>query len=146
MAPTLSNYVPPGASPDFQTPSHSSSRSPVTKRIDYCPLPSTGEAIGHERNHHQEAIYRRAFSVVSSRPFTDVVAALDAAIGHPDMKSFSAQIAAAETYSERRRIVQNAVSASDLMEFIRFDLGEVVRKENRRGQSPDHETNGRAYP
>jgi uncharacterized protein (DUF302 family) len=70
------------------------------------------------------------FSVTSSKPFRDAVTAFQAAIGHPDMSSFSQNIAAAKTFSEVERIVQGGVGPSGLMEFARMDLGAVLRKKN----------------
>ena len=69
------------------------------------------------------------FSVTSSKSFGDIVAALDAAIGHPDMNLFPRDVTAAKTYAELGDIVRKAVGSSDLMEFTRFDLGEILRKE-----------------
>ena len=70
------------------------------------------------------------FSVTSSKPFRDAVTAFQAAIGHPDMSSFSQNIAAAKTFSEVERIVQGGIGPSGLMEFARMDLGAVLRKKN----------------
>jgi uncharacterized protein (DUF302 family) len=69
-------------------------------------------------------------SVTSSKPFDDVVAALEARIGHPDMRVFGQKIAAAQTEAELEKFVQSAVGPSGLMEFARYDLGEVLRKES----------------
>ena len=69
------------------------------------------------------------FSVTSSKSFGDIVAVLDAAIGHPDMNLFRRDVTAAKTYAELEDIVRKAVGSSDLMEFTRFDLGEILRKE-----------------
>jgi uncharacterized protein (DUF302 family) len=69
------------------------------------------------------------FSVTSSKPFAQVVAGVDAAIGHPDMKAFSTDVAAAKTYSELEVIVRKVLGPSELMEFTRFDLGGILRKE-----------------
>src|SRR5271170_527384 len=70
------------------------------------------------------------FSVTSSRGFHDVVARFEAVIGHPDMNSFSKNIAAARTFAEVEKIVQGATGPSRLMEFARMDLGEVLHKRN----------------
>ena len=70
------------------------------------------------------------FSVTSSRKFEDVVAAFQEAVGHPDMNEFRRNITAAGTYAELEKVVHGAVGPSDLMEFTRFDLGEVLRKRN----------------
>jgi uncharacterized protein (DUF302 family) len=69
------------------------------------------------------------FSVTSSKPFAEVVAGVDAAIGHPDMKTFSSETAAAKTYAELQEIVRKVLGPSELMEFSRFDLGAILRKE-----------------
>lgn len=69
------------------------------------------------------------FSMVSSRPFNEVIAKVDAAIGHPDMRSFRQDITAAQTEAELEKVVNEAVGPSGLMEFTGFDLGEVLGKE-----------------
>jgi len=70
------------------------------------------------------------FSVISSKLFCDVVAAFEAAIGHPDMASFSRSLATAKTFAEMEQIVQEAIGPSELMEFTRMDLGAVLRRKN----------------
>ncbi|HMG85178.1 MAG TPA: DUF302 domain-containing protein [Terracidiphilus sp.] len=70
--------------------------------------------------------------VVTSRRFEDVIAAIDAAIGHPDMRAFWKEIAATSTYPEMEAVVQHAIGPSGLMEFLRFDHGQFLRK----AQSP----------
>jgi len=69
-------------------------------------------------------------SVTSSKPFDDVVAALEARIGHPDMSVFRKQITAAQNEAEVEQVGQSAVGPSGLLEFARYDLGEVLRKES----------------
>jgi uncharacterized protein (DUF302 family) len=69
------------------------------------------------------------FSITTSKSFKDVVAGLESRIGHPDMMAFRKNISAARTDSELQKIVQAATGSSGLMEFTRFDLGEVLRKE-----------------
>jgi hypothetical protein len=71
----------------------------------------------------------RRTTVVSSRPFDEVVRRLTATIGKPDMSAFHAAIAAAATASDLEGVVHSAVGTSELMEFARFDAGEVLRKE-----------------
>ncbi len=75
------------------------------------------------------------FSVVSSRPFEEIVRRLTATIGHPDMNAFHSAVAAATTVADLEAVVRGAIGTSDLMEFARFDAGEVLRKE-RGGQGP----------
>ena len=77
----------------------------------------------------------RRVSVVSPKPFDEVVRRLTATIGHPDMNAFHSAIVAARTVGELEEVVQGAIGPSDLMEFVRFDAGEVLRKE-RNGQGP----------
>jgi uncharacterized protein (DUF302 family) len=74
-------------------------------------------------------------SVVSSRPFEEVVRRLTATIGRPDMHAFHKALAAATTVADLEEVVQGAIGSSDLMAFVRFDAGEVLRKE-RGGQGP----------
>jgi hypothetical protein len=80
-------------------------------------------------------IQARRFSVVSSRPFEEVVSRLTATIGRPDMNAFHSAVAAARTAADLEEVVQGPIGSSDLMEFVRFDAGEVLRKE-RGGQEP----------
>jgi uncharacterized protein (DUF302 family) len=68
------------------------------------------------------------WSVVSQKPFENVVAAVEVAIGRPNMSEFAKDVAAAATYPEMREVVQNAVSEIGLMEFMRLDVGAVLAK------------------
>ncbi len=77
------------------------------------------------------------FSVTSSRPFNEVIARIEAAVGHPDMAEFQKNITAAQTEAELERVVHGAIGPSGLMEFIRFNLGEVMRKQHV-GQAPQN--------
>jgi uncharacterized protein (DUF302 family) len=67
-------------------------------------------------------------SLVSSKPFAQVVAALEAAIGHPDMREFWKTIGAAHTWQEVERAIHAVVGPSGFMEFTRFDHGQFLRK------------------
>jgi len=75
-----------------------------------------------------EVLVRRV-SVVSPRPFDEVVRRLTATIGRPDMNAFHKAVAAAATVADLDEVVHGATGPSDLMEFARFDAGEVLRKE-----------------
>jgi uncharacterized protein (DUF302 family) len=68
------------------------------------------------------------FSVISSKSFAEVMAKLDAAVGHPNMPSFGSALVSAKTFAELEAIVQKAVGTAGLLEFARFELGEVLRK------------------
>jgi uncharacterized protein (DUF302 family) len=76
----------------------------------------------------REMIVQR-FSLISSKPFRELVAAIDAQIGHPDMKAFQKAINAAKNVADLDTVVQRAVGPAGFMEFARFDLGEILRKE-----------------
>lgn len=83
--------------------------------------PSTGGSPTRE-------IRVRRFSVVSSRPFDEVVRRLTATVGRPDMSAFRGAITSATTAAELEKAVREAIGSSELMEFARFDAGEVLRK------------------
>jgi len=68
------------------------------------------------------------FSITSSKGFDDVVAMIEAAVGHPDMRLFAKNLRAANTSAEMEEVVREATGPSELMEFTRMDLGEVLRK------------------
>jgi len=75
------------------------------------------------------------FSVVSQQPFDEVMRRLTATIGRPDLKAFHDAVASATTIGELEAVVRDSVGSSDLMEFVRFDSGDVLRK-GRGGQGP----------
>jgi hypothetical protein len=70
----------------------------------------------------------RRVSFVSSRPFEEVIGRLTATIGHPDMVAFHEALAAATSPADLAQAVHAAIGPSELMEFARFDAGEVLRK------------------
>jgi Domain of unknown function DUF302 len=51
------------------------------------------------------------------------------------MNAFHKAVAAATTVADLEELVHGAIGSSDLMEFVRFDAGEVLRKE-RGGEGP----------
>jgi uncharacterized protein (DUF302 family) len=69
------------------------------------------------------------FSLTSSNAFDQVVAALNQAIGHPDIKEFWESAHRAKSVTELETIVQKSVGNSKLMLFVEFDHGAIVRKE-----------------
>ena len=69
------------------------------------------------------------FSLTSSKPFDQVVAALDAAIGHPDMAEFVRSTHEARSFAELKSTVEKSLSKAGLMLFMQLDQGAVVRKE-----------------
>jgi hypothetical protein len=75
-------------------------------------------------------VHVRRMSVVSARRFEEVVRRLTATIGRPDMNAFHRALAATRTDADLEKLVQSTVGTSNLMEFVRFDAGEVLRKES----------------
>ncbi|MBO9204366.1 MULTISPECIES: DUF302 domain-containing protein [Niastella] len=67
-------------------------------------------------------------SIISQRPFEEVVKRLTEAIGHPDMKSFHHSIIASKDGADLEAMVEVATGPIGLMEFYRFDSGEVLSK------------------
>jgi uncharacterized protein (DUF302 family) len=72
------------------------------------------------------------FSLTTPKRFDDVVAALNAAIGHPDMAEFWRSTREARSVAELESTIATAVGTAGLMLFAEFDHGEVIRKETRR--------------
>jgi aliphatic nitrilase len=70
----------------------------------------------------------RRFTVVSSRPFDEVVRRVTATVGRPDANEFHVAIASATNVADLEKVVHGAIGSSELMEFARFDAGEVLRK------------------
>jgi uncharacterized protein (DUF302 family) len=69
------------------------------------------------------------FSLTTSKPFDQVVAALDAGIGHPDMVEFGKSTHEARSFAELKSAVEKGLSKAGLMLFMQLDQGAVVRKE-----------------
>jgi uncharacterized protein (DUF302 family) len=86
----------------------------------------------HKNNQKMPAlqISVQRFSVTSSKSFESVMAAIDAAVGHPDMRGFSKDMTVAPDWASLEEVVHKAVGNSGFMEFVRFDPGAVLRKES----------------
>ena len=69
------------------------------------------------------------FTVVSAKPFDEVVAKFEANIGRPDMRALWTEINSANTYPELEKVIQKVLGPTGLMEFQRFDMGGIMRKE-----------------
>jgi uncharacterized protein (DUF302 family) len=68
-------------------------------------------------------------SLVSTKPFAEVVAAIEAVIGHPDMREFGKKVGAAKSWHELEEVVHAMIGPSGFMEFARFNLGQIIEKE-----------------
>jgi uncharacterized protein (DUF302 family) len=70
------------------------------------------------------------FSVISSKRFDEIVQALDAAIGHPDMRAFGKNVNEAKTWPEFEKVVKAALGPAGFMEFMRFNHGYMIAKDH----------------
>jgi hypothetical protein len=69
------------------------------------------------------------FSVVSSKPFQEILASLKSAVGHPDMAEFATATKNARTFAELEDVVRHGLGKTQLMTFMELDLGAILRKE-----------------
>jgi uncharacterized protein (DUF302 family) len=69
------------------------------------------------------------FSVASSKPFQEVLAALKSAVGRPDMREFAKATKSARTFGELEDVVRNGLGRTEFMLFMELDLGAILRKE-----------------
>ena len=60
------------------------------------------------------------FSLISSKPFNQVVAVLYASIGHPDMAEFGRSTHEARSFAELKRAVEKGLSEVGLMLFMQL--------------------------
>src|SRR5580698_9446813 len=72
------------------------------------------------------------FSLTSSKSFDEVVASLNAAIGHPDMAEFGRSTHEARSFAELKSAVEKGLSTVGLMLFMQLDHGAILRKETGR--------------
>src|SRR5258708_39161726 len=70
------------------------------------------------------------FSVTSSEPFEEVVAALKAGVGHLDLVAFAAESQAPRAFADLENVINRRMGATGLMLFLEFDHGAVLRKES----------------
>ena len=74
------------------------------------------------------AVQIERFSLTSSRPFGEILAAIKAAVGHPDMVEFAKRTAAVSSFQEFESIVREGLGTTGLMLFMELDHGAVIRK------------------
>src|SRR5882724_10045707 len=72
------------------------------------------------------------FSVTSSKPFDEVLAAIKSAVGQPDMVEFGKANRSARTFAELERAVQKGLGRTELMLFMELDEGAILRLETGR--------------
>jgi uncharacterized protein (DUF302 family) len=68
------------------------------------------------------------FSLTSSNPFDRVVAAINDAIGHPDMAEFWRSTHRTQSVAEMESAIQKSLGKTGLMLFVEFDHGAIIRK------------------
>jgi len=68
------------------------------------------------------------FSLSSSKSFDQVVAALNSAVGHPDMSEFWKSTDRAQSDAELQSTIEKGLGRTGLMLFAEFDHGAIVRK------------------
>src|SRR5271167_2649599 len=69
------------------------------------------------------------FSLTTSKPFDEVIAGVNAAIGHPDMAEFGRLTHEAGSFAELKSVVERSLGKAGLMLFMQLDHGAIVRKE-----------------
>ena len=72
------------------------------------------------------------FSLTTSKSFDEIVAGVNAAVGHPDMAEFARSSREARSFAELKSAVENGLSDAGLMLFMQLDHGAVLRKETGR--------------
>ena len=61
-----------------------------------------------------------------SKSFEEVLAAVDAAVGHLDLNEFRRKLGSTTIYAAMEKTIREVVGPFSLMEFIRFDHGEIL--------------------
>ena len=69
------------------------------------------------------------FSLTSSKPFDQIVAAVNAGIGHPDMAEFFRSTREARSFAKLKSAVEKGLSKTGLMLFLQLDQCAVLQKE-----------------
>src|SRR5579862_5891924 len=68
------------------------------------------------------------FSLVSLKTFDEVVAALNATVGHPDMADFWQSTQRIQSVGELEDAIKKVLGPTGLMLFVAFDHGGIIRK------------------
>jgi hypothetical protein len=102
-------------------------RTPTAHLHDRIAQPDSGAEHSSAGGLPEREIRVRRFTIVSSRPFDEIVRRLTATVGRPDMNEFQGAMTSTTTIAELENVVRRAIGSSELMEFARFDAGEVLR-------------------
>jgi len=68
------------------------------------------------------------FTVISARPFDEIVAAIKASIGNPNMAEFVKSTQEAKSATDLEVAIQPILGRTGLMLFVEFDQGMILRK------------------
>src|SRR5258708_36901007 len=68
------------------------------------------------------------FTLSSSKPFDQVVAAVNSAVGHPDIPEFWKSTHRAQSVADLKSTIEKVLGRTGLMLFAEFDHGAIVRK------------------
>jgi len=68
------------------------------------------------------------FTVISARPFDEIVAAIKASIGNPNMAEFVKSTQEAKSATDLEVAIQPVLGRTGLMLFVEFDQGMMLRK------------------
>jgi uncharacterized protein (DUF302 family) len=88
--------------------------------------------MNEKRTMTTRTVQMERFSVTTSKPFEAVLAALKAAVGHPDMGEFAKATRGARTFAELEDAVRKGLGKTGLMLFMELDHGAILRKETGR--------------
>ena len=69
------------------------------------------------------------FSVTTTKPFEEVVAALKAGVGQLDLVAFAEESQAPRAFADLEKVINRRMGPTGLMLFLEFDHGAVLRKE-----------------
>src|SRR6202166_3240485 len=72
------------------------------------------------------------FSLTTSKQLDEVIAGVNASIGHPDMAKFGRSTHEARSFAELKTAVEKGLSTVGLMLFMQLDHGAILRKESGR--------------
>jgi uncharacterized protein (DUF302 family) len=73
----------------------------------------------------------RRYSLVSAKPFEQVVTMFERGLSRPDMGVFLRSMESARTAADLLAVVRTTLGSSSFIEFVRFDMGAVLSKEGR---------------
>ena len=72
------------------------------------------------------------FSVISAKPFDDVVVGIGAALGHPNMAEFWISTRQAQSLPELEEIINKITGSSGLMQFEQLNHGAIIQTDTGR--------------